>query len=128
VLARSLGRRRKDILIAETTRMPGGDRADRETGDGRTYGELHGAAHGLREPLREPLRAQVRIVATGMPDVYVAVDGEGRELGPRVSVPTLGVSLELRNAFALTPPGEAVLWTCVPGPGDLLVPLTGGLA
>ena len=58
--------------------------------------------------------------------MYVTVDGLGRELGSRISVQTLGMSLELRDTFALTPPGEGVLWTCARGPGDLLVLLANG--
>jgi hypothetical protein len=120
VLARSLGRRRKDILVAEAAR--GDHRAAAGGAKGaKTQGELHA-------PTERAPTELLTIVATGMPDVYVAVDERGRELGAGVSVPTIGLSQELRSAFSLTPPGEGVLWTCARGPGGVLVPLAGGRA
>jgi hypothetical protein len=115
VLARSLGRRRKDILIAETPRPEAPKQLQGDCG-----------ARGDCGASREPLGEVFTIVATGMPDVYVALDGIGTCVGARVSVPTLALSAEMRRAFALTPPGEGVPWTCSKGPGDLLVPLEGG--
>ena len=124
VLARSLGRRRKDMLIAEAVR--GDNRAvDWSKGD-KTQGELQVPTE--RAPTDRAPNELFTIVATGMPDVYVAVDERGRELGAGVSVPTLGLSQELRGAFSLIPPGEGVPWTCARGPGGVLVSLAGGRA
>jgi hypothetical protein len=135
VFARALGRRRKDMLIAETRRAEPAERGGRgaRVPEANSHSppsmELQEGASDARHAQSGPLSPEVlTIVATGMPDVYVAVDDRGRELGARVSVPTLALSVELRDAFALTPPGEAVLWTCYRNPGGLLVPVAGGRA
>lgn len=156
VFARSLGRTRKDLLFAETERQECAgsrtppcsavdapprrvstaesdrDRNEYQTNRRRKQGVGACAAtasemnKGVPRDAGKTVTERVRLVATGAPDVYIAVDERGRALDARVSVPTMVLSKRLREVFEVTPAGAVVLWTCTRATTGLLVPLETG--
>lgn len=103
VFLRSLGKRRKDLLVAEAPRP--------------TDAEVDGLGHSVVATLHR----------TGMPDVYKAFDDDGRDIPGGVSVPTMVLSQRVRDAFSNNG-GAPVRWACVLSSNGRLVPLDDGFA